>query len=53
MAYETILVERRGKVGIITLNRPKALNALSSALMDDLARGLDELEADEAVGSSV
>ncbi|MEQ8816650.1 MAG: enoyl-CoA hydratase [Thalassobaculum sp.] len=53
MAYETILVERRGKVGVITLNRPKALNALSSVLMDELARGLDELEADDAVGCLV
>ncbi len=53
MAYETILVERRGKVGVITLNRPKALNALSSTVMDELARGLDELEADDAVGCLV
>src|SRR3546814_1183624 len=53
MAYETILVERRGKVGVITLNRPKALNALSATLMDELARGLDELEADDAVGCLV
>ena len=53
MAYETILVERRGKVGVITLNRPKALNALSSVLMDELARGLDELEADDAIGCLV
>jgi enoyl-CoA hydratase len=53
MAYETILLERRGKVGVITLNRPKALNALSSALMSDLAGGLDELEADDAIGCIV
>ena len=53
MAYETILVERRGKVGVITLNRPKAVNALSSVLMDELARGLDELEADDAIGCLV
>lgn len=53
MAYETILVERHGKVGVITLNRPKALNALSSVLMDELARGLDELEADDAIGCLV
>jgi len=53
MAYETILVERRGKVGVITLNRPKALNALSSTLMDELAHGLDELEADDTVGCLV
>ncbi len=53
MPYETILVERRGKIGVITLNRPKALNALSSQLMDELANGLDELEADDAVGCLV
>ncbi|MFL5183489.1 MAG: enoyl-CoA hydratase, partial [Microvirga sp.] len=33
MAYETILVETRGKVGLVTLNRPQALNALSSTLV--------------------
>ena len=34
MAYETIQVERTGAVGVVTLNRPKALNALSSVLMN-------------------
>ena len=34
--YETILLERRGRVGIITLNRPKALNALNSQLMREV-----------------
>ena len=33
MAYETILVETRGKVGLVTLNRPQALNALNSTLV--------------------
>ncbi len=50
MAYENILVEKRGNVGVITLNRPKALNALCAALMDELGMALDAFEADESVG---
>lgn len=53
MEYENILVETRGNVGIVTLNRPKALNALSSGLMTDLAHALDGFEADDAVGCMV
>jgi len=53
MAYETILVERTGKVAVITLNRPKALNALSSRLMVELGQALKEQDADEAVGCIV
>ena len=53
MAYENIIVETRGNVGLITLNRPKALNALCAALIDELARALDDLEADEAIGCIV
>ena len=53
MAYDNILVERRDKVGLITLNRPKALNALSGPLMDDLARALDELEDAPNIGALV
>lgn len=53
MAYETILVERTGKVCVITLNRPKALNALSSTLMQELGAALQEQEADDAVGCIV
>jgi enoyl-CoA hydratase len=53
MAYENILVERRGAVGLVTLNRPKALNALSAALMRELGQALDELERDEAIGAIV
>ena len=41
MAYENIIVETRGNVGPITLNRPEALNALSSPLMADLIEALD------------
>ncbi|MDX1487543.1 MAG: enoyl-CoA hydratase-related protein, partial [Acidiferrobacterales bacterium] len=53
MDYENILVEKRGAVGIITLNRPKALNALSSALMTELTRALDEFESDAGVSAVV
>ena len=49
MSYENILVEQRGKVAIITLNRPKALNALSPGLTRELAEALDAIEADEGV----
>jgi enoyl-CoA hydratase len=53
MTFETIVVERRGSVGLIRLNRPQALNALSTKLMKELASALDDLEADEAVGAIV
>ncbi len=53
MAYEHILVETKGPVGIVTLNRPKALNALNGALIDELARALDALEADDEIGCLV
>ena len=47
--YENILVETRGGVGLITLNRPKALNALNSDLMRELAAAIDAFEADANV----
>ncbi len=50
MAYETVLVEKRGKVAIVTLNRPKALNALSAQLMAELGQAVREFEADAEVG---
>jgi len=53
MAYETIIVETRGRAGLVRLNRPKALNALSSALMDELNAALDDFEADEKIGAIV
>jgi enoyl-CoA hydratase len=53
MAYENIIVEIRGAVGLITLNRPKALNALNTPLMTELAAALDAFEADDAVGAIV
>jgi enoyl-CoA hydratase len=53
MEYENILVETRGKVGLITLNRPKALNALNDALMDELGAALKVFDADEGIGAIV
>ncbi|AMY21403.1 enoyl-CoA hydratase [Rhodococcus fascians] len=49
--YETILLERRGRVGIITLNRPKALNALNSQLMREVVSVVEELDADSEIGA--
>ncbi|MBL0932888.1 MAG: enoyl-CoA hydratase [Alphaproteobacteria bacterium] len=53
MAYENILVETNGAVGIIRLNRPKALNALCAALITELGQALDAFEADDAIGAIV
>jgi enoyl-CoA hydratase len=53
MSYEHILVETREAVGLITLNRPQALNALCAALIEELAQALDAFEADDAVGAIV
>ena len=56
LAYDNILVDRKGEkgnVGLITLNRPKALNALCDALMKDLAGALDEMDADPTIAAVV
>lgn len=54
MAYETILAETLdGGVGLVTLNRPSAMNALNSQLMGELAQALDAFEADAGVGCIV
>jgi enoyl-CoA hydratase len=53
MSYQHLLLERRGCVGLVTLNRPDALNALNTQLMDELTAVLDELEADETIGCMV
>jgi enoyl-CoA hydratase len=53
MPYSNILVETRGQVGLITLNRPQALNALCDALIRELGRALDAFEADDAIGAVV
>lgn len=49
MPFENILIEKKNNIGVITLNRPKALNALCQALMDELSSALDDFEKDDAV----
>lgn len=53
MDFQTILVEVDQRVGLITLNRPQALNALNSQLISELNQALDYLEADPEVGCLV
>ncbi|MCU1720567.1 MULTISPECIES: enoyl-CoA hydratase [unclassified Pseudomonas] len=53
MTFETILLEIRGKVGLITLNRPQALNALNRQIIGELNQALDSLEADANIGCIV
>jgi len=50
MSYETIAVETRGRVGIIRLNRPQALNALNAALNAELAQAVAACDADDGIG---
>ena len=53
MPFENIIVESRGRVGLITLNRPKAMNALCAALIRELGQALDTFEADDEIGAIV
>ena len=53
MAYVHIIVESRGPVGLITLNRPQALNALCTPLIRELGAALDGFEGDDAIGAVV
>ncbi|CDZ44009.1 enoyl-CoA hydratase [Neorhizobium galegae] len=53
MSYETLLTETRGAVALITLNRPKALNALNSTVMAELTETLAAFGKDEAIGAIV
>ncbi|MEU4115668.1 enoyl-CoA hydratase [Kitasatospora sp. NPDC028055] len=48
--YETILVERRGRVGLITLDRPKALNALNTLLMNEVVAAATDFDRDPDIG---
>ncbi|TQF65728.1 enoyl-CoA hydratase [Rhodococcus spelaei] len=49
--FDTILLDRRGRVGVVTLNRPKALNALDSQLMREVVAAVEELDADPGIGA--
>ena len=53
MSTENIIVETRGRVGLIRINRPQALNALNGALMRELAAAVDAFEADHKIGCMV
>lgn len=53
MEYATILTEEIGKVAVIRLNRPKALNALNDQLMDELGNALLAFDANDAIGCIV
>ncbi|MBL7163720.1 MAG: enoyl-CoA hydratase/isomerase family protein [Anaerolineales bacterium] len=53
MSYETILVETQERVGMIRLNRPKALNALNNTLLKELMNALEAFDADDAIGAMV
>jgi enoyl-CoA hydratase len=53
MAYETILVETKGKVGIVRLNRPQALNALNAKVNEELTAAIDAFEADDGIACVV
>src|SRR5215475_12671536 len=53
MNYTSILVETRGRVGLITLNRPQALNALNNQLMRELMDALEAFDKDDGIGAMV
>ena len=53
MEYKYIITETRENVGLIVLNRPEVLNALSSGVMDELGAALDEYESDATIGAIV
>ncbi|MCX8004191.1 MAG: enoyl-CoA hydratase-related protein, partial [Burkholderiaceae bacterium] len=53
MQYEHIIVERHERVGLIRLNRPRSLNALNDALMDELGAALTAFDADDGIGAIV
>ena len=53
MSYTTILTETRGRVGLVTLNRPEAMNALNPTLVGELMDALEAFDADQAVGAMV
>src|ERR1700758_1694389 len=51
MSTETIIVERRGRVGIVRLNRPQALNALNATLKNELLDAVEAFDSDADIGS--
>ena len=53
MSHQTIIVETRGRVGLIRLNRPQALNALNATLKDELLAAAEAFDADAGIGCIV
>lgn len=53
MPYTTILTETRGRVGLVTLNRPEAMNALNPVILSELMDALEAFDADENIGAMV
>ena len=53
MSFEMIIAEKRGRVGLITLNRPKALNALNDQVVNEITAALNDFESDEGIGAIV
>lgn len=53
MSFEMILAEKRGRVGLITLNRPKALNALNDQVVNEITAALNDFESDDGIGAIV
>mgnify|MGYP001262274617 FL=1 len=53
MSFEMIIAEKRGRVGLITLNRPKALNALNDQVVNEITAALNDFEADDGIGAIV
>lgn len=53
MTYQSIVIEKRGRVGLITLNRPQFLNALNGELLRELLQALSDFDADDDVGAIV
>jgi len=51
--YQNIMVERQGRVGLVTLNRPSALNALNTALMNELVSAVRDMDSDPDIGAVV
>ncbi len=53
MAYETIIAEVKGNVGLVTINRPKAYNALNSTVLTELVDALNAFDTDDTIGAMV
>ena len=53
MSYTSILTETRGRVGLVTLNRPEAMNALNPTILRELMEALEAFDADDAIGAMV